>query len=95
VGGTLSLITFIGYTSQLFVILPSRSSSPELLWLLGPFNILLGVLYWNYYLCWTTDPGRVPSDWVSSIPTGSSSEELMGLEGRLLIGPIWTGDRWR
>ena len=31
-----------------------------------PFDdsVLIGMLYWNYYLCVTTDPGRVPDGWV-------------------------------
>lgn len=27
--------------------------------------MLVGMLYWNYYLAVVTDPGRVPRNWVS------------------------------
>ncbi|KIP11142.1 hypothetical protein PHLGIDRAFT_125039 [Phlebiopsis gigantea 11061_1 CR5-6] len=63
--GTLLLITFIGYSSQIFVIWPwyGHELSVELLTLLIPFNALLGMVLWNYYLVVTTDPGRVPREW--------------------------------
>ncbi|GAA5841627.1 hypothetical protein JCM5353_002753 [Sporobolomyces roseus] len=66
VSGTVLLISFIGFTSQLFVILPSYHyiyTDPSLLKLLVPFNILLGLLYTNYYLTVKTNPGRVPKSW--------------------------------
>ncbi|GAA5905286.1 DHHC family palmitoyltransferase [Sporobolomyces salmoneus] len=68
VGGTVLLISFIGFTSQLFVILPSFPHHKGLrdteLWkLLGPFNVLLFLLYWNYALTVRTNPGNVPSHW--------------------------------
>ncbi|GAA5881369.1 hypothetical protein JCM16303_000150 [Sporobolomyces ruberrimus] len=68
VGGTLALISFIGFTSQLFVIIPSYAptggfSDPELLKLLVPFNVLLFLLYTNYFLTVKTNPGNVPKGW--------------------------------
>ncbi|KAF9469816.1 DHHC palmitoyltransferase-domain-containing protein [Collybia nuda] len=61
----LCLICFISYSSQIFVIWPWYGSvvSVELLALLVPFNTLVGMLLWNYFLCVVTDPGRVPDDW--------------------------------
>ncbi|KAF7784158.1 hypothetical protein Agabi119p4_323 [Agaricus bisporus var. burnettii] len=61
----LSLISFIAYSSQIFVIWPwyGRELSVELITLLLPFNILVGLLFWNYYLCVNTDPGIVPESW--------------------------------
>ncbi|GAA5946917.1 hypothetical protein JCM3765_002074 [Sporobolomyces pararoseus] len=68
VGGTLALISFIGFSSQLFVILPSfpehQAFRDRQLWkLLGPFNLLLLLLYWNYWFTVSTNPGNVPKDW--------------------------------
>ncbi|OBZ79551.1 Palmitoyltransferase PFA4, partial [Grifola frondosa] len=65
VGFTLCLISFIAYSSQIFIIWPwyGRVLSIELLTLLVPFNFLVGMLLWNYYLCVTTDPGGVPRSW--------------------------------
>ncbi|KAF9454208.1 palmitoyltransferase PFA4 [Macrolepiota fuliginosa MF-IS2] len=61
----LCLICFIAYSSQIFVIWPwyKREVSVELLTLLIPFNVLVGLLLWNYYLCIITDPGTVPESW--------------------------------
>ncbi|TFK77407.1 zf-DHHC-domain-containing protein [Pluteus cervinus] len=61
----LCLICFIAYSSQIFVIWPwyGREFSTELIYLLLPFNVFVGLLLYNYYLCVMTDPGRVPSSW--------------------------------
>ncbi|KAK4051867.1 Palmitoyltransferase [Microbotryomycetes sp. JL201] len=65
VGATLSLISFIGFTSQVWVVWPSfeHRLSRELLRVLVPFNALLALVYYNYALCIVTDPGRVPAGW--------------------------------
>ncbi|KAI0078856.1 zf-DHHC-domain-containing protein [Panus rudis PR-1116 ss-1] len=65
VGFTLCLICFIAYSSQIFIIWPwyGHVLSVELITLLLPFNVLVGMLLWNYYLCVVTDPGQVPKDW--------------------------------
>ncbi|KAL5535991.1 PFA4_3 [Sanghuangporus sanghuang] len=65
VGFTTCLIAFIAYSSQIFIIWPwyGRELSVDLLTLLLPFNFLIGMIYWNYYLTVTTDPGRVPRGW--------------------------------
>ncbi|KAL5519461.1 PFA4 [Sanghuangporus vaninii] len=65
VGFTICLIAFIAYSSQIFIIWPwyGRELSVDLLTLLLPFNFLVGMIYWNYYLAVTTDPGRVPRGW--------------------------------
>ncbi|KAF7337517.1 Palmitoyltransferase PFA4 [Mycena sanguinolenta] len=61
----LLLICFIAYSSQIFIIWPwyGRELSVQLITLLGPFNFLVGMLLWNYFLCVTTDPGHVPENW--------------------------------
>ncbi|KAJ6609380.1 DHHC palmitoyltransferase-domain-containing protein [Mycena sp. CBHHK59/15] len=61
----LLLITFIAYSSQIFIIWPwyGRVVSIELLTLLLPFNILVAMLLWNYFLTVVTDPGQVPENW--------------------------------
>ncbi|CDS01165.1 hypothetical protein [Sporisorium scitamineum] len=65
---TVSLIAILGYSSQLCIMLPyyriTPSFSPKTLAaVLVPFNLgLLGIFY-NYWLCVTTDPGSVPSGW--------------------------------
>ncbi|KAF8921983.1 DHHC palmitoyltransferase-domain-containing protein [Mucidula mucida] len=62
---TVLLICFISYSSQIFIIWPwyGRVLSVELITLLVPFNLLVGMLFWNYFLCVYTDPGGVPDDW--------------------------------
>ena len=65
VTGTLSLISFLGFSSQLFIILPTHNLDLDLVKLLLPFNFLLGLLYWNYFLTSRTGAGRVPKGWVS------------------------------
>ncbi|THV07488.1 palmitoyltransferase PFA4 [Dendrothele bispora CBS 962.96] len=61
----LCLISFIAYSSQIFIIWPwyGNALSVELLTLLLPFNFLVGMLLWNYFLCVNTDPGQVPDKW--------------------------------
>ncbi|EDR15221.1 uncharacterized protein LACBIDRAFT_145895, partial [Laccaria bicolor S238N-H82] len=61
----LCLICFIAYSSQIFIIWPWYGGvlSVELLTLLLPFNVLVLILLWNYWLCVVTDPGRVPDSW--------------------------------
>ncbi|KAL8286497.1 hypothetical protein RQP46_004514 [Phenoliferia psychrophenolica] len=66
VGGTTALISFLWITPQLFIIIPAHAAEPDstsLLWVLGPFNVLLVLLLYNYYLCVSTDPGGVPREW--------------------------------
>lgn len=68
VAGTALLISFIGFSSQIFVVLPAvryRYSDPDLLRVLLPFNLLLALVFYNYALVVRTDPGRVPKGWVS------------------------------
>ncbi|KAK0456084.1 palmitoyltransferase PFA4 [Armillaria borealis] len=62
---TLCLICFIAYSSQIFVIWPwyGRALSVDLICLLLPFNLLVGMLLWNYFLSVFTDPGGVPDGW--------------------------------
>ena len=82
---TILLISFNGYSSQIFIIWPWYGSevSVDLLKLIMPFkyafsqswsiwdfglkrhcSVLLAMLWWNYYLCIVTEPGRVPPQWV-------------------------------
>ncbi|ETW87155.1 hypothetical protein HETIRDRAFT_166687 [Heterobasidion irregulare TC 32-1] len=65
VGATLSLISFIAYSSQIFIIWPwyGRELSVDLITLLGPFNAFIGLLLWNYWKCVVSDPGSVPDRW--------------------------------
>ncbi|KIY73495.1 zf-DHHC-domain-containing protein [Cylindrobasidium torrendii FP15055 ss-10] len=62
---TVLLISFIAFSSQIFVIWPWYGSvlSVELIALLLPFNTLVGLLFWNYFLTVYTDPGGVPDDY--------------------------------
>ncbi|TFK41869.1 DHHC palmitoyltransferase-domain-containing protein [Crucibulum laeve] len=61
----LLLICFIAYSSQIFIIWPwyGRELTVDILTLLIPFNLLVGMLLWNYFLCVTVDPGQVPESW--------------------------------
>lgn len=66
--GVCLLISFIALSSQYFFLIPSVRNESLLSQLksLAPFNILVGLVFYNYYLAVSTDPGRVPSAWVSS-----------------------------
>ncbi|KAF7303195.1 Palmitoyltransferase PFA4 [Mycena kentingensis (nom. inval.)] len=77
----LLLICFIAYSSQIFVIWPwyGRVLSVELIVLLLPFNILVGMLLWNYFLCVTTNPGHVPDNWKPD--TNADGYEVKKLTG--------------
>jgi hypothetical protein len=66
IGGVLLLISTIAYTSQIFVFYePLGGWSWSTAKVLVPLNILVAMVYYNYYLACATDPGRVPTDWVS------------------------------
>ncbi|KAI0783096.1 DHHC palmitoyltransferase-domain-containing protein [Abortiporus biennis] len=75
---TLCLISFIAYSSQIFIIWPwyGRELTVELLTLLLPFNLLVAMLLWNYYLSVTTDPGRVPKGWQPNAQEGYEVKKL-------------------
>lgn len=66
--GVSLLIAFIAFTSQVIVIVPFLGgwTLHSCLTILGPLNVILVLIYYNYYLAVTTDPGRIPIDWVSS-----------------------------
>ncbi|KAF9516559.1 hypothetical protein BS47DRAFT_1371685 [Hydnum rufescens UP504] len=74
VGFTTLLISFIAYTSQIFLSMP-------LLAALVPFNILLGLLFWNYFSTVRTDPGGVPKNWEPDTRT-DVGYEVKKLTGR-------------
>ncbi|KAF9055877.1 palmitoyltransferase PFA4 [Panaeolus papilionaceus] len=77
----LLLICFIAYSSQIFIIWPWYGTewSIELLTLLVPFNFLVGMLFWNYFLCVNLDPGAVPEGWVPDTTTdGYEVKKLTG-----------------
>ncbi|PLW53782.1 hypothetical protein PCANC_03590 [Puccinia coronata f. sp. avenae] len=64
--GTTSLISFIAYSPQIFIIVPlfhHPATNRDCLRLLAPFNLLVVLLFTHYFLCITTHPGRVPKDW--------------------------------
>lgn len=66
--GVSLLIATIAYSSQLFILLPAMEWwSPTAAKLLIPFNLLVLMVYYNYYLACTTDPGKVPNGWVNTI----------------------------
>ncbi|KAF7307153.1 Palmitoyltransferase PFA4 [Mycena indigotica] len=77
----LLLICFIAYSSQIFIIWPwyGRVLSVELVTLLLPFNIFVGLLLWNYFLSVYTDPGRVPDNWKPD--TNADGYEVKRLTG--------------
>ncbi|KAJ2158750.1 Palmitoyltransferase [Coemansia sp. RSA 552] len=65
VWGVSLLITFIGYTSQIFVFwdLLGGLAPWTRLAVLGAFNALLHLLLYNYYLAVTVPPGHAPLGW--------------------------------
>ncbi|KAG0747896.1 hypothetical protein G6F57_001720 [Rhizopus arrhizus] len=68
-----SLIFFIGYSSQFCILLPNYEVN-ETIYLLGPLNILILLVFYNYYLAVVTDPGKIPAHWVQG--TASSVEHI-------------------
>ena len=63
--GVTLLISFLAYTSQIFIFWNHLGGlNVDCLKVLIPFNIGVIMIFWNYYLTCTTDPGRVPKDWV-------------------------------
>ncbi|KAJ2004482.1 Palmitoyltransferase [Coemansia thaxteri] len=64
VWGVSLLIGFIGYSSQVFVFWSFLGGfTVKALVVLGVFNALLHLLYYNYYLAATVSPGHVPIGW--------------------------------
>ncbi|KAJ2483055.1 Palmitoyltransferase, partial [Coemansia sp. RSA 2052] len=59
VWGVSLLIGFVGYTSQVFVFWSYLGGfTPRAFVVLGVFNVLLHLLYYNYYLAATELPGH-------------------------------------
>ncbi|RKO88262.1 DHHC palmitoyltransferase-domain-containing protein, partial [Blyttiomyces helicus] len=61
--GVVALITFVPFTTNLFIFIPWLTAHPDRnihLWLL-PFNLSVLSIWVNYYLGVTTDAGGVPA----------------------------------
>jgi hypothetical protein len=58
--GVVVLVTFIGYSSQLVIFYKAFDWK-----VLLPLNVLIALVYYNYYLAVVTDPGTIPMNWVS------------------------------
>ena len=107
---TIMLISFNGYSSQIFIIWPwyGREVSVDLLKLVVPFkcvcsvfpvcmkclsepvcSLLLAMLWWNYYLCIMTDPGRVPPQWVHTNARDGRKQPSLNLD--VIIGTKCVG----
>lgn len=64
--GVIILISFIAYSSQLFIFLPAyKWLTLDSVLLLLPLNALVAMVFYNYYLAVTTDPGKIPAYWVN------------------------------
>ncbi|KAI8393351.1 zf-DHHC-domain-containing protein [Radiomyces spectabilis] len=63
--GVTTLITFLAVTAQWFILLPFFAGMDSMLTAktLIPLNIGLCMIYINYYLACTVDPGEVPATW--------------------------------
>ncbi|KAI8342988.1 DHHC palmitoyltransferase-domain-containing protein, partial [Chlamydoabsidia padenii] len=58
------LISTIAYSSQYFIFIPGlQDSTLSTIQVLAPFNIFVLLIFYNYYLAVTTDPGKVPPQW--------------------------------
>jgi hypothetical protein len=65
--GVLLLISCIAYSSQIVIFLPAYGWwTMESLILLTPLNLLVAMVFYNYYLAVTTDPGKIPIGWVNN-----------------------------
>ncbi|KAK0555749.1 Palmitoyltransferase [Tilletia horrida] len=65
---TSALILFLSLTPQLFIILPYFYKTPtftftQLLRALMPFDAGIVAIFYNYHLCISVSPGRVPHGW--------------------------------
>jgi palmitoyltransferase ZDHHC6 len=75
--GVTILILFLAYSSQYFIFWNYLGGlNVQTLQILGPFNLCVLLLLYNYYLTCITDPGRVPKDWVCN----SLSRKLIVVE---------------
>ncbi|KAF9210000.1 Palmitoyltransferase [Haplosporangium sp. Z 27] len=65
VAGVTLLIAYISISSQVFVFIPwfTTISLKRTLQVLLPFNFGVLLIYWNYYLACTTEPGSPPPGW--------------------------------
>ncbi|CAO3612574.1 unnamed protein product [Mucor fragilis] len=62
--GVVLLIAFIAYSSQLVLFIPAYGGwNYTSLTTLLPLNLLVGMIFYNYYLSVTTDPGKIPVHW--------------------------------
>ncbi|KAI8086229.1 palmitoyltransferase PFA4 [Halteromyces radiatus] len=62
--GVILLISTIAYSSQYFIFIPAlQESTFSTFQVLAPFNLFVLMIFYNYYLAVTTDPGRVPPHW--------------------------------
>ncbi|KAG0168899.1 Palmitoyltransferase [Apophysomyces sp. BC1034] len=78
--GVCLLITTISYSSQIMVFAPALGEKSFIV--LTPLNLLVLMVYYNYYLAITTDPGKVPTDWEppsSLVP--SKENRTLGITG--------------
>ncbi|KAI9317953.1 DHHC palmitoyltransferase-domain-containing protein [Dichotomocladium elegans] len=68
--GVSFLVALIAYPSQCVFALPllKESSWWTYIKVLGPLNLLVIMVYYNYYLTVTTDPGSIPSQWIDTVP---------------------------
>lgn len=86
------MISFIGFTSQLFVVLPSyrndRDRDASMWKVLVPFNLLLFLLFTSYVRTVNTNPGNVPRNWVSLV-LSRSSRTTANLTCILVQEPDW------
>ncbi|KAI9497693.1 DHHC palmitoyltransferase-domain-containing protein, partial [Zychaea mexicana] len=75
--GVSLLIATIAYSSQAFIFLPAMGWwSIKAAKSLIPFNLLVLMIYYNYYLACTTDPGPVPQGWEPPYSTLQPQEGL-------------------
>ncbi|KAI7872791.1 DHHC palmitoyltransferase-domain-containing protein [Spinellus fusiger] len=59
------IISFVAYTSQIFVLWNSLGgATSSTFFILTPFNIFVIFIYINYALTCTIDPGTVPLNWM-------------------------------
>lgn len=60
------LITFIAYSPQKLIWFWLGGLNVNSVLIMSTFNALVAMIWWNYYLTCSTDPGRVPKDWVGT-----------------------------
>ncbi|CAO3642848.1 unnamed protein product [Cunninghamella blakesleeana] len=78
--GVVLLIMTIAYSSQYFIFIAFlQDASYSIPWVLGPLNIFVLLIFYNYYLASTTDPGKIPINWEPPLSIINQTNPIEGI----------------